>query len=394
MGPMNPKSRGDGHQELDPGLARLSALVHQDSENSSVGQERVARVRARLNRHGKTTFGRRAMGWLRIRPGWLAGGTALAGATVALFVLFWSPPKESALSVSLHADSARLVGAWVASQDETKQLHFSDGTQVALSPRTSVRVRETTPRGGTIELGQGRALATIRPLPEARWTFLAGPFSVRVTGTAFDLAWDPGTQTLELALHEGSVDLSGPTLETRRQVSQGQFVRIALGSQSSSPDAATSRSTDSPAVEPSPSPDPSPFPTDDSDSTAERAPHPSNATKSAQALWDQAQEARLAGDAHRAKVALLALRRQHGKRGQTAFLLGKIHADQLGNQGEAVRWFETYLKEAPGGSLSEQALGRLVELRGASPAGQDHARAYLRRYPNGSYADVARRALR
>jgi hypothetical protein len=53
-----------------------------------------------------------------------------------------------------------------------------------------------------------------------------------------------------------------------------------------------------------------------------------------------------------------------------------------------------YLKEAPGGSLSEQALGRLIELQAGTAAGRKAAQRYLDRYPHGSYAGFARSSLR
>src|SRR5690606_15871064 len=71
-----------------------------------------------------------------------------------------------------------------------------------------------------------------------------------------------------------------------------------------------------------------------------------------------------------ARDALLALRKKHGTHGETAYLLGKVHADQLNSPAEAIRWFDTYLSESPQGALAEQALGRLVELQAAPRVGE------------------------
>jgi hypothetical protein len=105
-----------------------------------------------------------------------------------------------------------------------------------------------------------------------------------------------------------------------------------------------------------------------------------------------ADAARFSGSPARAREALLAARRRFGIRGQSAFLLGKIAADQQGSPGDAVGWFETYLREEPAGPLAEQALGRIVDLtRRASPeAARRAASRYLARYPDGSYAALAR----
>ena len=89
------------------------------------------------------------------------------------------------------------------------------------------------------------------------------------------------------------------------------------------------------------------------------------------------------------------MRRRFGSRGRSAFLLGKIAADQLRSPGDAATWFETYLREDPGGALAEQALGRLVELRqrGAPEVARTTAQRYLAAYPRGSYAALARSLL-
>ncbi len=108
-----------------------------------------------------------------------------------------------------------------------------------------------------------------------------------------------------------------------------------------------------------------------------------------------ADSARFAGEAGRARQALLAARRR-GAKGSSAFLLGKIAADSAASPGEAAQWFETYLAEAPSGGLAEQALGRLIEARrraGQTEAARVAATRYLERYPSGGYAAAARAIL-
>jgi hypothetical protein len=112
---------------------------------------------------------------------------------------------------------------------------------------------------------------------------------------------------------------------------------------------------------------------------------------SAQDLASLADAARYSGRPALAKQALLGQRRRFGARGASAFLLGKIAADQQGAGGEAARWFETYLAEEPNGALAEQALGRLLQMRKGDPAlGRATAERYLARYPKGAQAALAR----
>jgi hypothetical protein len=75
-----------------------------------------------------------------------------------------------------------------------------------------------------------------------------------------------------------------------------------------------------------------------------------------------------------------------------AFVLGRM-ADDAGSRDEAVRWYETYLAESPGGPFVAEALGRklvaLVESGDAAGA-RSVAREYLRRFPQGPHAAYAR----
>jgi hypothetical protein len=112
---------------------------------------------------------------------------------------------------------------------------------------------------------------------------------------------------------------------------------------------------------------------------------------SSQDLAALADAARFAARPALARQALLAQRRRFGVRGSSAFVLGKIAADQQGAVADAVRWFETYLREDPNGSLAEQALGRILELRKGDPASaRPTAERYLARYPTGAHAALAR----
>jgi hypothetical protein len=108
-------------------------------------------------------------------------------------------------------------------------------------------------------------------------------------------------------------------------------------------------------------------------------------------LYALSDAARYAGRPAQARDALIAVRARFGEQGTTAFLLGRIAADQ-GESGTAIEWFDRYLREQPGGPLAETAIGRLIELyrpRDASRA-RKLAERYLVAYPDGSYAALAR----
>jgi tetratricopeptide (TPR) repeat protein len=108
-------------------------------------------------------------------------------------------------------------------------------------------------------------------------------------------------------------------------------------------------------------------------------------------LYALSDAARYAGRPARARDALIAARARFGEQGNTAFLLGRIAADQ-GEASTAIEWFDRYLREQPGGPLAETATGRLIELyrpRDASRA-RKLAERYLAAYPDGSYAALAR----
>jgi hypothetical protein len=105
--------------------------------------------------------------------------------------------------------------------------------------------------------------------------------------------------------------------------------------------------------------------------------------------------ARYAGNSARAGQAYRALRARHSGTPQAAvaaFYLGRMTFPSSG----AATFFQAYLREQPGGALSREALGRLLELRhGSGSAGEARrlARRYLAAFPGGPHAPLARKLV-
>jgi transmembrane sensor len=326
-----------------------------------------------------------------------------------------------------------VVGDWVAAERGAPlPVQFSEGTGFTLAPGARVRVTDTTARGATVLLERGDvAAAVVHGGTETSWDVLAGPFDVHVTGTKFDASWDPTGETFTLAMQEGVVVVKGPLLAAGRELRAGERLRVSVrdGSMelrtasSGEPSPIVARN-EAPAavVAPAAPPDPpvAPGAPASAAASAPAAPHePSVHDLAAAGKYDEAlaaaerggfaQEidrassqdlatladaARYAGKPSLARQAVLAQRRRFGARGSSAFVLGKIAADQQGASADAVTWFETYLREEPNGALAEQALGRILELKKNNPAAaRATAERYLSRYPTGVHAALARSLL-
>ena len=109
--------------------------------------------------------------------------------------------------------------------------------------------------------------------------------------------------------------------------------------------------------------------------------------------------ARFSGQTGAAEHAYLTLRRRFpgdGRSALAAFSLARIAFDQRGAHAAAARWFETYLRESPGGPLAREALGRLMESlqrSGQTDRARSVAEQYVARHPRGPHAELARRLV-
>jgi transmembrane sensor len=387
------------------------ADVERDIGDSDEGL-RAARARFLLTAKGQTLRPRER----RFPIAWAA--VALA-ASVALAVVGVARYRASA-PISFDTGAERIAGEvgtlLSAPAYEPLPVQFSDGTSVSMEAATRARVTETNALGATVVLEEGSLRVAVVHRPTTRWHVTAGPFTILVTGTKFDVRWSSAEATLTLDLHDGSVTVLGPSLgPAGRRVFPGESLRVAV-------DEARATAPEEPPA------GAAPFAASRDDgarigTSASGAGHVSwkqlaqggryaDALAAAEAEGFDAvcrhasaadlvllgDAARFAGSPKRAQQAHELVRaRAPGthEAAMSAFTLGRIAYDRRTYR-DAARWFESYLREDPSGSLAREAAGRLIEAEKAAgdlAAARESASAYLAKYPAGPHAGLARTIL-
>jgi hypothetical protein len=351
---------------------------------------------------------------------------AVFAMALAASVIFLVRREQPALSFAIEPGHMRgEPGAFYASVGhDPLALRFSDGSRVDITPGTRARVAATTPRGASVLVESGQLRAEIVHRPGADWSVSAGPYVVRVTGTSFDVAWNPDGE-LVIQMRSGAVLVHGPGAEAGVLVrDQQRFVgrahaEVATPERAPEPLSPPARELRARTATASPTPPstaasaaPETRPAEKATESwsalvaggryadvvqqAERAGFESTlATADIADLAALADAARFSGRASLAERALSSLRSRFASAPaarSAAYLLGRM-ADDAGNARGAIEWYDRYLAEAPSGSLAPEALGRrmlalrrLGELASSKRAADD----YLRRFPEGTYNGVAR----
>ncbi len=358
--------------------------------------------------------------------GWLAGGVALASAGALAAVLLY-PAEPPAITFEVAGGSLAASGKIVG--QEGTRIRFSDGSEATLSQGTEARVRNVTEHGAEVLLERGSMRVSIAKKPEASWKVAAGPYDVRVTGTAFDVSWSAQAQAFDLRMQTGAVIVTGPLAQSGILLKAGQhlFGGVAEGRLTLEGGEAAAQAQPPTAALPEPSPEPEPTPALPTPAPGATAIAPSRSgsephawtkqvaqgrfndvleqaeqrglartldTGSLEELSALADAARYAGRGAIAKRVLLAERQRFPTSNaarDAAFFLGRLAEDSGSG---AVEWYERYVAESPRGAYASQAFGRkmmlLYKQRGVSAA-KPIADDYLSRYPNGPYAAAARK---
>jgi hypothetical protein len=365
---------------------------------------------------------------MRLRAIWaLAGLAACASLALALRVTW--PGGEPQLSylrkpVALTAGDAAAAGA-------AQELAFSDGSRVQLAAQSEAKVAEVSSHGARVVLAHGRAEVSIARRKNAAWQLVAGPYTVRVTGTAFRMAWSKDQEELEVAMHHGSVVVTGPMAEQGVTLGKGQRLvgsprsrRLVVEDwprkQELAPVPPVAESTLA-------SKDPNPRATARSEVLLARGTARFDRTrglsehgwakKVAQgdfagvlaearalgharvlsaatvldlgALADAARYARQDALGHKTLLALRERFPESELARDSAFLLGRLSRDR-----RALVWYERYVSEQPRGAYVSQALGRSMMLcyeLGDTTRAKALAHDYLTRFPSGPYLASARK---
>jgi hypothetical protein len=305
---------------------------------------------------------------------------------------------------------------------------FDDGSDVALAPGSRGRVASTSAVGAEVVLEQGRARVRVQHREKTKWLVDAGPFAVKVTGTDFFVAWAADAETLDVWMQSGRVEVSGPVIGDTLSLGAGQHLRARLhesavqidgeAAPADGPEAAgenTPPPADTtlvvPGVDVTSPPQPAvpagraatwsklvaagEFARVVHEAEAEGVGH-AVATRPLADLRALGDAGRYAGNAALAKRAYTGIRARFASSGDArtaAFLLGRIAEEQEHASADAVRWYDAYLAEAPGGAFAGDALGRkmvLVSKSQGRDAAKPLATRYLQRFPSGPYAAAAR----
>ncbi|MCC6527809.1 MAG: FecR domain-containing protein [Polyangiaceae bacterium] len=423
------------------GLGRLARTqaTELDPRAHALGRSRLVEAVAAKR-------GRKAGGHRRLAVGALAAAAALALAVVVLYKAWPARPLRYSVAGATEAE-----GGYVRAV-EPATVAFSDGSRAELRRGTALRVLALEVEGAQLLVEGGHADFEVVHAPGrvARWSVVAGPFTVAVTGTRFSVDWDGSAQRLVVAVQEGAVVVRGPLVEDGVTVRAHQALRavpaegelhVETVGAGSAPGAqlgtarqpvAAGSAPDAPAAPPGPEPTssalaageasaaPGAEPAGSAVALAARPPSWSQLVARGEfdAVLQQADElgfeaalgarplddvlalgdaARYRGQAGLAQRALVRVRERFpgsDAAASAAFLLGRMA--EGGSAPAALGWYDRYLAEAPRGAFASEALGRKMAAvyRGS---GKDAARAlaeqYLRHYPQGAHAGVARQIV-
>ena len=362
---------------------------------------------------------------------------ALSAACAAAVLVTYSATRPVPLGITLDGTTVeRPMGMFVeAAPSEKKPLRFTDGSRVVLAPSAAARIVDTSEDGASVLVERGEVEVSVVHRDDTRWRFDVGPYTVRVTGTAFVVSWRPDTGLFSLTLGEGSVEVAGPALVKSRSVVAGETLKawprerkVMLVSNDRGRDTSPSQTERGAVRAPTPvlaidtlvgdavpfAAEPTvtevvkaPTETESPEPIAEKAPSPFINKKISPILTvpedigpndllKQAARERAAGDFERAKQTYAVLRSGFPKTqaaADAAFSLGRIAFDVDRDFVAAIDWFQTFLLEYRGHALKREAMGRLMEsyVKAARRSDAiDSAERYLSRYPDGPHAPLAR----
>jgi hypothetical protein len=344
---------------------------------------------------------------------------AVAAVVVAVLVAVYTPeePKNSDIAFWIGEDGDLGVeGQWIRTPISTGMpIHFEGGSTLSLAPEASARMIQAKKNEVRIDLSSGKIHCNINKNNVTRWNVIAGPYTITVTGTIFNAAWEPKTNNLKVDVERGSVLVSGADLNEHgvrlavgdHLLVDGDRALISLNGDTTGAESLfiESDTTGQEAIggeEPESQ-------SLDKVRLHEKRRSPTRASgrhrdavrldpdkMGLDALWKAASKARYDRDADTAESLLMTVKRRFPRTRQARavnFLMGRVQLELRGNAAGSVKWFKRYLKETPRGPLAEEASGRIIDAykrSGQKGRAKQYAEIYLGKYKDGLFDDLAK----
>jgi transmembrane sensor len=309
---------------------------------------------------------------------------AVVGGLLAAFLLLRPAPEaleRGGLAMLTAASRTPIVaGSEIASASD-----FSDGSRVRVAAGTRLAVLQNTSDEFVTVLASGRAEFSIKPGGSRRWVVDCGAVTIEVAGTEF--AVERAERTLNVSVRHGVVLVRGDRVpDGLQRLTAGQSLQLELAVAQPLASATPSASV-APAA---------PV-TSTAVSAAGSASSSSAAEPTVDALLkdaDRARRERRTGEAAALLERSLAREPRGHRASISAFTLGRMYLDELGNPSRAAVMFQRALAAGAPGDLQEDLRARLVEAHvrmGDSAGAKRAADAYRSRFPSGRRrADVDR----
>jgi transmembrane sensor len=407
-------------------LEMLGASIAKEQDHALLPED-LAAVEMRFAKSSRRQVRVRVLGWKVLA---LAAAVIFSGVGA---IALWAKPRPIRFLIQGQGPVASRngnVGAWVSAPESAAvPIQFEDGTRVTVAAGARVRIARADTDGVNIMVERGRLGFNVVHHDGTRWSIASGPFDVTVTGTEFDLKWQPEGESLEVAVQRGTVVVSGCQFVHGRDVRTNEVLRARCG------DTISVTTTERADVSEPMAPPVTPNPVTGDETTqsnsdpvvheavpevlspagprwqtlAQKGQYRAaydvvdrlgfdsvSARASATDLSLLMDVARYAGQSARAESAARLLRNKYSGQPQAAiaaFTMGRLAFDQAQDYGKAGKWFRTYLKEQPGGALAREAEGRLMEClsrTGQTSESKQVAQQYLSRFPDGPHARLAR----
>jgi hypothetical protein len=304
------------------------------------------------------------------------------------------------------------AGEWLSTTTGAPQERkFDDGSSVRVESGSSARVQFVQAKGGLVHLDRGAVRLKVKHRDGSTWRVAAGPYEVEAIGTEFVVDWVAGREKpLRVSVTEGTVAVRGPAFRGTRFVSAHQVVEVTGQETASAAPHAVAVDELLPEIAAPEEPGSARVRSNDNAKwrELEAAGKYTDALKAAErrglsSIYQSASGddlivlARAAGNAKRpdvAREALMACRARFS--GSSHAAMAAFRLGQSAKGAQAAQWFSTYLKEQPSGGLAREALGRLIEAHqaaGDAVSSRATAERYLKSYPDGPHATLARQAL-